>query len=106
MGKIETIVGVQGMHQTNANSGEYLIRMRLRMILGFGTANYEWKSNVLQAGLRFDNRNVTTEAQGIAGEEGSFEAIDKSYDSFNASLGYKTNLADDLTLRLNVSFWI
>jgi iron complex outermembrane receptor protein len=36
---------------------------------------------VLQAGLRFDNRNVTTEAQGIAGEEGSFEAIDKSYDS-------------------------
>jgi iron complex outermembrane receptor protein len=52
--------------------------------------------------LRFDN-DVTTEAQGIAGEEGSFEAIDKSYDSFNASLGYKTNLADDLTLRLNVA---
>jgi iron complex outermembrane receptor protein len=32
-----------------------------------------------------------------------FEAIDKSYDSFNASLGYKTNLAEDLTLRLNVA---
>jgi hypothetical protein len=25
--------------------------------------------------LRFDNRNVTTEAQGISGEEGSFEAM-------------------------------
>jgi iron complex outermembrane receptor protein len=62
--------------------------MRVTNDFGFGTANYEWKSNVLQAGLRFD-RNVTTEAQGIAGEEGSFEAIDKSYDSFNASLGYK-----------------
>ena len=105
MGKIETIVGVQGMHQTNANSGEeYLIPDAITNDFGvFGTANYEWKSNVLQAGLRFDNRNVTTEAQGIAGEEGSFEAIDKSYDSFNASLGYKTNLADDLTLRLNVA---
>ncbi|MFV8338915.1 TonB-dependent receptor [Flavobacterium sp. LB3P21] len=105
MGKIETIVGVQGMHQTNANSGEeYLIPDAVTNDFGvFGTANYEWNSNVLQAGLRFDNRNITTDAQGIAGEEGSFEAIDKSYDSFNASLGYKTNLADDLTLRLNVA---
>ena len=105
MGKIETILGVQGMHQTNTNSGEeYLIPDAVTNDFGvFGTANYEWNSNVLQAGLRFDNRNITTDAQGIAGEEGSFEAIDKSYDSFNASLGYKTNLADDLTLRLNVA---
>ncbi len=105
MGKIETIVGVQGMHQTNSNSGEeYLIPDAVTNDFGvFGTANYEWNTNVLQAGLRFDNRNITTDAQGIAGEEGSFEAIDKSYDSFNASLGYKTNLADDLTLRLNVA---
>ncbi|MGZ9735011.1 TonB-dependent receptor [Flavobacterium sp. GNP002] len=105
MGKIETIVGVQGMHQTNTNSGEeYLIPDAITNDFGvFGTANYEWNSNVLQAGLRFDNRNITTDAQGIAGEEGSFEAIDKSYDSFNASLGYKTNLADDVTLRLNVA---
>lgn len=105
MGKIETIVGVQGMYQTNTNSGEeYLIPDAVTNDFGvFGTANYEWNSNVLQAGLRFDNRNITTEAQGIAGEEGFFEAIDKSYDSFNASLGYKTNLADDVTLRLNVA---
>ena len=104
-GKIETIVGVQGMHQTNRNSGEeYLIPDAITNDFGvFGTANYEWKSNVLQAGFRFDNRKISTDAQGIAGEEGSFEAIDKSYDSFNASLGYKTSLADDLTLRLNVA---
>ena len=104
-GKIESIVGVQGMHQTNTNSGEeYLIPDAVTNDFGvFGTANYEWKTNVLQAGLRFDNRKITTDAQGIAGEEGSFEAIDKSYDSFNASLGYKTSLADDLTLRLNVA---
>ena len=69
----------------------------------FGTANYEWNSNVLQAGLRFDNRRISTEAHGISGDEGSFEAIDNSYDSFNASLGYKTNLADNMTLRLNVA---
>ncbi len=104
-GKIETIIGVQGMHQTNANSGEeYLIPDAVTNDFGvFGTANYEWNSHVLQAGLRFDNRRISTEAHGILGDEGSFEAIDNSYDSFNASLGYKTNLADNMTLRLNVA---
>jgi iron complex outermembrane receptor protein len=104
-GKLESIIGIQGMHQTNANSGEeYLIPDASTKDFGvFGTGNYEWKSNVLQAGLRFDNRNITTTAHGIAGEQGSFEAIDKSYNSVNASLGYKTNLATNLSLRLNVA---
>lgn len=105
LGKFESIVGIQGMHQTNKNSGEeYLIPDAATNDFGFfGTGNYEWKSNVIQAGLRFDNRKITTTAHGISGEEGSFEAIDKSFDSFNASLGYKTNLAKDLSLRLNVA---
>jgi iron complex outermembrane receptor protein len=68
------------MHQTNVNSGEYLIPDAVTNDFGVLEPQIMRKSNVLQ-GLRFDNRNVTTEAQGIAGEEGSFEAIDKSYDS-------------------------
>ena len=105
LGKFESIVGVQGMHQTNTNSGEeYLIPDATTNDFGiFGTGIYEWKSNVLQAGLRFDNRKIVTTAFGIPGEEGSFEAIDRSFDSFNASLGYKTNVAKDLSLRLNVA---
>ena len=104
-GNFESIIGIQGMNQTNFNSGEeYLIPDATTNDIGFfGTGIYEWKSNVLQAGLRFDNRNVLTTAYGIQGEEGSFKAIDKSFDSFNASLGYKTNLAKDLALRLNVA---
>lgn len=104
-GNFESIVGIQGMSQTNKNSGEeYLIPDATTNDFGvFGTGVYEWKSNVLQAGLRFDNRNISTTAHGILGQEGSFEAIDKSFDSFNASLGYKTNLAKDLSLRLNVA---
>lgn len=105
LGKIETIVGIQGMSQSNTNSGEeFLIPDASTNDFGFfGTGNYEWKSNVLQAGLRFDNRKIETVAQGIPGEAGSFTAINKSYDSFNASLGYKTNLAKDLSLRFNVA---
>lgn len=105
LGKTESIIGIQGMNQTNKNSGEeYLIPDATITDFGiFGTANHEWKTNVIQAGLRFDNRKITTTAQGIIGEEGSFEAIDKSYDSFNASLGYKTNLTNAMTLRLNLA---
>ncbi|QBZ96942.1 TonB-dependent receptor [Flavobacterium sangjuense] len=104
-GKLETIVGVQGMHQTNTNSGEeLLIPDAATNDFGvFGTVNYEFGKNVLQAGLRFDNRQVSSEAHGIPGNEGYFEAVDKSFDSFNASLGYKMHLADDFTLRLNIA---
>jgi len=105
MGRLESIVGIQGMHQTNTNFGdEYLIPDAMTNDFGvFGTVNYEWKTNVLQAGLRFDNRQIATEENGTLGEEGYFKAIDKSFDSFNASLGYKTNFADDLTFRFNLA---
>jgi iron complex outermembrane receptor protein len=104
-GKLETIAGIQGMHQTNSNSGEeYLIPDAEVNDFGiFGTANYSWNANVLQAGIRYDNRNITTAEHGIAGEEGSFTALDRSFDSFNASLGYKTDLAKDVLLRLNLA---
>lgn len=105
IGRVESIFGIQGMHQTNTNSGnEFLIPDATTNDFGvFGTANYEWKTNVLQAGMRFDTRNIKTAEHGIAGSEGYFKAIDKAFESFNASLGYKTNLADDLTLRLNLA---
>ncbi len=103
IGNVESIFGIQGMHQTNLNSGiEFLIPDAATNDFGvFGTANYEWKSNIFQAGIRFDNRNISSESQGISGNEGSFEAINKTFNSINASLGYKTNLAEKLTLRLN-----
>ena len=104
-GKIETLFGVQGMHQTNTNFGEeLLIPNAITNDLGvFGTMNYEWKKNTLQAGLRFDNRKVATETSGIAGDEGYFEAINKSFNSFNASLGYKNNTIENVIVRLNVA---
>lgn len=98
-GKMETIIGIQGMQQTNTNLGEeYLIPDAVTHDFGFfGTTNYEWKSNVIQAGLRFDNRTISTQAHQ------SFLAIDKSYTSCNASVGYKTNLMDNFILRLNLA---
>jgi iron complex outermembrane receptor protein len=105
IGKFETIVGVQGMSQDNKNLGEeYLIPDAVTNDFGiFGTGIYSWGSNTLQTGIRFDNRHLVSDEHGIVGEEGYFETLDKKYDSFNASLGYKTDLATDLTFRLNAA---
>ena len=105
LGKVEAIVGIQGMEQTNLNSGtEFLIPDAKTSDFGiFGTTNYAWKSNVFQAGLRFDTRKINTQENGTIGTEGYFKAINKSYKSANASLGYKTNLDDKMTLRLNLA---
>lgn len=104
-GKLESIFGIQGMAQTNVNSGmEYLIPNAKTNDFGlFGTSNYEWNSSILQAGIRFDNRNISTESYGILGDEGSFEAVAKNYNSFNCSLGYKTNFTKEFTFRVNVA---
>lgn len=105
MGKLETIFGVQGMEQTNKNSGEeFLIPdAKTRDIGALITSNYEWKNNILQAGVRFDTRKITSNAHGTAGEEGYFQPLQKDFKSFNASLGYKTNLLENLKLRLNIA---
>ena len=104
-GKLETILGVQGLHQTNENNGEEVLipDAETNDIGALITTNYEWKSNTLQAGIRYDNRKIKTETHGVFGEEGYFSAIEKSFESFNASLGYKTKLQDNLTLRMNVA---
>ena len=69
----------------------------------FVTTNYSWEDNVLQAGFRFDNRNINTATHGIVGEEGYFEGINKQFASFNAALGYKSKLSETLTTRINIA---
>lgn len=100
---IETIVGIQGMYQTNANFGEEILipDATVNDFGSFITSNYEWNSNIIQAGIRFDNRNLTTSTHGILGEEGYFAAVNKQFNSFNFALGYKTNISDKIISRIN-----
>ncbi|RYD93108.1 MAG: TonB-dependent receptor, partial [Sphingobacteriales bacterium] len=67
------------------------------------TTNYSWKTNVIQAGLRYDNRKISSDVYGDPAEEGYFAPINRSFDSFNASVGFKTDLKENLNLRLNLA---
>jgi iron complex outermembrane receptor protein len=107
IGSVEILSGVQGLHQTNTNFGEEIL-IPDATINDFGvftTSNYSWDSNVLQAGIRFDTRNINTERHELSdnGDVRIFEAIDNSFNSFTSSLGYKTSLSDEITTRINVA---
>lgn len=107
LGKLEILGGIQGLHQTNTNFGEEIL-IPNATVNDFGiftTANYAWNRNTLQAGIRFDNRNIVTEKHEVAHEDEIhvFNAIDKSFNSFTTSLGLKTSLSDFLTSRINVA---
>ena len=105
IGNVESIFGMQGMNQTNKNYGEeFLIPNATTNDIGaFGTINYEYKKHTFQTGIRFDNRKIASETNGIEGQEGYFEAINRSFDSFNASIGYKNNSIENVIVRLNIA---
>lgn len=99
-GKIELISGIQGMYQTNENFGHHALIPDANTIdLGaYATAMIDFDTkNALQIGVRLDNRAIDTKAFE------DVEALSKSYTSFNASLGYKTNIAHSSVIRLNVA---
>jgi iron complex outermembrane recepter protein len=93
------------MKQSNTNFGTRLLIPNASVAdFGiFGTTNLQWNKSALQAGLRFDSRNIATETHNQASEPNYFAGINKSYTSFNASIGYKINWNEKNSLRLNLA---
>jgi iron complex outermembrane receptor protein len=93
-GKFETIVGVQGMNQVNANYGEeILIPDATTNDLGvLATSHIHFETLDMQLGARFDYRNILIN-----------ETISKNYTSFNGSIGFKKTLFDFIITRLNLA---
>lgn len=102
---VESIVGIQGLYQTNTNKAlEILIPDASIFDIGmYGTLIYPLGDDVLQAGIRFDNRKINTVSHGIEFEEDYIPEIKKSFDSFSASLGYKMTPFNKTIFRLNVA---
>ncbi|MFC3974038.1 TonB-dependent receptor [Maribacter confluentis] len=105
IGAVETIVGVQGMNQTNKNYGEeVLIPDASTNDIGvLATSHIHFKKSDIQLGIRFDRRIIDGEENGIIGDEGYIAALDRSYNSFNLAAGYKIDLSKNIISRLNVA---
>ena len=94
LGKVETIVGVQGMNQVNSNYGEeQLIPNATTNDVGvLATSHVHFNKADVQLGVRFDNRNIDVDS-----------GLNKSFNSFNGALGIKTSIANNITARLNLA---
>lgn len=94
LGKFETIVGVQGMAQTNTNYGEEtLIPDATTTDFGaLATSHIHFEKADVQLGARFDNRDISV-----------VNGINKNYNSFNGAAGVKFNILNDVTGRLNLA---
>ncbi|MBZ0328691.1 MAG: TonB-dependent receptor [Altibacter sp.] len=103
LGRFESIVGVQGMYQKNANFGEeVLIPNATTKDIGIlGTTHYHLEKIDLQAGLRFDSRTIHSVATGDIEDQGYIDAISKKYTSFNLAVGAKIDFSERLLARLN-----
>ena len=108
-GNFETIVGVQGMNQINSNYGEeFLIPNATINDIGvLATSHAHFENIALQLGLRYDNRNIEADSlengHNEEEEEHENEALDKSFNSFNGSVGIKIELGDHIVTRANIA---
>jgi len=104
----ESILGIQGLYQENKNFGEEIL-IPNAITTDFGilyTGSYDWKEkNSIQGGVRFDLRDLKTEEHLVMHEDEvhTFEKLDKNYQNFSASLGYKTILFNSIISRFNVA---
>lgn len=93
VGKFETIIGVQGMFQDNGNYGEEEL-IPDATVTDFGAlavSHIHFEKIDVQLGLRYDLRKLET------------DELNKEFNSFNAAFGIKTNLSENLNLRLNIA---
>lgn len=97
----EYILGVQGDYRTNRNNeapNHVLPDADANNISIFGLVQNTFGGNVkAQAGVRYDFRTLTTEA------EPTKEAIDADYANVSASAGLTWHVAEHLLLRTNVA---
>lgn len=91
-GKFETIVGVQGMNQVNTNYGEELL-IPDATTNDFGvlaTSHIHFETVDVQLGARYDYREISI-----------VNNMNRSFNSFNGALGFKTDILDKVTARVN-----
>jgi len=100
---LETIVGLQGMRQTNKNFGEeVLIPDATTSDVGvLANSHLHFDKSDIQFGLRYDHRSIAGEENGIAGMDGYISPINRSFNSFNAAAGIRVDVSDKIIGRIN-----
>lgn len=107
--------GLQGMTQNNKNgiAPQHVVpdaSMVNFSVFGLGQ-HYHWDKLMIQAGLRWDYRNINVPQyiasghshSGLPAEADTLPALNRNYQNFSGSLGAVLNLCDSIHFRLNVA---
>jgi iron complex outermembrane receptor protein len=102
---LESIVGVQGMLQSNTNFGKnYLLPNATISSIGvFSTFYYKIKNTSIQSGFRYDNRHILTNDVGEETAENYRPGFNKYLNSYTGSFGFKSEILNKLNYRLNLA---
>jgi iron complex outermembrane recepter protein len=104
----EYIIGFQGMNQsnTNLNNRETILlpNAQTNNYSAFGLVQQQLLEKLkLQAGVRYDNKYIDSEAVGSPGSSDYRASIDKNYGSFSGSLGATYNISEEFLIRANLA---
>ena len=99
----EPTIGVQGMHQTNTNTGvEFLIPDYVSDNIGaFAYLKRNFKNGALNAGVRYDYKNIDGKDLFDNGNQ-VFTAFNNNFSNISGSFGFAFELAKNLNLKGNV----
>jgi len=98
----EPTIGVQGMHQTNLNSGdEFLIPDYTSDNIGaFAYLKRNFTNGALNAGIRYDYKNVDGDDLTADGNQ-VFTAFNNKFSNISGSIGFAFEIAKNLNLKGN-----
>ncbi|HXH19616.1 MAG TPA: TonB-dependent receptor, partial [Chitinophagales bacterium] len=104
--KWNLVAGSQMLYQVNTSLGQEMLLPDAKTFdIGFfGTFVYHYREHSsMQAGLRFDNRKISSEQNGNLGEEDYKPFFQQNYPAVNFSIGAVYQLKNKLSIRVNLS---
>ena len=101
-------MGFQGLNQHNDNLGnretKLLPNATISSYSGFTLLQYTFVEKLrLQAGIRYDHRNLSTERLGLSTDYNYRPALSENYNSVSGSCGATYNLSEKLLFRANLA---
>lgn len=99
----EPTIGLQGMHQTNVNTGnEFLIPDYISDNIGaFAYLKRNFKNGAINTGIRYDYKNIDG-ADLFENGNKVFTAFNNNFSNISGSIGFAFELAKNLNLKGNV----
>ncbi len=101
----ELTIGAQGYFQSNENDGMRILipNADTRELSLYSYLKQSFGKIDIDAGLRFDSKNIDTKEMGIKDSVSYFAPVNEDYNVFNGAIGAAFNATENLTFKLNVA---